>query len=240
GAVRPRVSAAKRCAPRARVHLQRAVAGPPSLAQQLADPGEPLVQRVDVHVELGRGARVARRPRSRSRPPRAARPWSSTWPTRRPSVACAGRAARWRGPTSWSTRPGCSTSRRWRTSRRSAGCSRSNRPVVQPAATVVSTGSTLSSRTWRKEGAARSRPAVLAPDGHTALGTGGSTGGGLGRADRDVPLRGPAGDAPALVGASLQLLVRADEAAVRAADTTERLRASAGLLPMPRRAHDEL
>jgi hypothetical protein len=42
------------------------------------------------------------------------------------------------------------------------------------------------------------------------------------------------------VGASLQLLVRADEAAVRAADTTERLRASAGLLPMPRRAHDEL
>ena len=44
----------------------------------------------------------------------------------------------------------------------------------------------------------------------------------------------------ALVGASLRLLVRADEAAVRATESTERLRASAALLPLPRRAFDEL
>ena len=44
----------------------------------------------------------------------------------------------------------------------------------------------------------------------------------------------------ALVGASLRLLVRADEAAVRAAGSTERLRATAALLPRPRREYDEL
>ena len=43
-----------------------------------------------------------------------------------------------------------------------------------------------------------------------------------------------------LVGASLRLLVRADEAAVRAAESTDRLRASVALLPLPRRAYDEL
>lgn len=43
----------------------------------------------------------------------------------------------------------------------------------------------------------------------------------------------------ALVGASLRLLVRADEAATRAAGTTERLRAAA-VLPLPRRPYDEL
>ncbi len=44
----------------------------------------------------------------------------------------------------------------------------------------------------------------------------------------------------ALVGASLRLLVRADEAAVRASESTGRLRASAALLPLPRRSFDEL
>ena len=44
----------------------------------------------------------------------------------------------------------------------------------------------------------------------------------------------------ALLGASLRLLVRADEAAVRAAGSTERLRASAALIPLPRRGFDEL
>jgi hypothetical protein len=47
-----------------------------------------------------------------------------------------------------------------------------------------------------------------------------------------------------LLGASVRLLVRADEAAVRATETTERLRATAalgtGLLPLPRRPYDEL
>ena len=43
-----------------------------------------------------------------------------------------------------------------------------------------------------------------------------------------------------LLGASVRLLVRADEAAVRAAETGERLRATAALLPRPRRPYDEL
>lgn len=48
--------------------------------------------------------------------------------------------------------------------------------------------------------------------------------------------------ARALVGASLRLLVRADEAAVRVADAKDRLRASAALLPLPaaRRPYDDL
>lgn len=48
--------------------------------------------------------------------------------------------------------------------------------------------------------------------------------------------------ARALVGASLRLLVRADEAAVRAAGVRDRLRASASLLPIPaaRRPYDDL
>lgn len=41
----------------------------------------------------------------------------------------------------------------------------------------------------------------------------------------------------AVIGASLRLLVRADEAAVRAAETGERLRA---VLPRPRLPYDEL
>ena len=40
-----------------------------------------------------------------------------------------------------------------------------------------------------------------------------------------------------LVGASLRLLVRADEAAVRVTGATERLRMS---LPVPRRPYDDL
>ena len=43
-----------------------------------------------------------------------------------------------------------------------------------------------------------------------------------------------------LVGASLRLLVQADEAAVRAAEASERLRATTALLPLPRRPYDEL
>lgn len=43
-----------------------------------------------------------------------------------------------------------------------------------------------------------------------------------------------------LVVASLRLLVRADEAAVRAGEAGQRLRATAARLPRPRRAYDEL
>lgn len=48
--------------------------------------------------------------------------------------------------------------------------------------------------------------------------------------------------ARALVGASLRMLVRADEAAVRAAGAKQRLLASAALLPLPgaRRPYDDL
>lgn len=43
-----------------------------------------------------------------------------------------------------------------------------------------------------------------------------------------------------LFGASLRLLVQADEAAVRAQQTSERLLATTALLPLPRRPYDEL
>ena len=45
-----------------------------------------------------------------------------------------------------------------------------------------------------------------------------------------------------LVGASLRLLVRADEAATRASGARNRLRASASLIPLPtaRRPYDDL
>lgn len=48
--------------------------------------------------------------------------------------------------------------------------------------------------------------------------------------------------ARALVGASLRLLIRADEAAVRASEARERLWASAALIPLPtaRRPYDDL
>ena len=48
--------------------------------------------------------------------------------------------------------------------------------------------------------------------------------------------------ARALVGASLRLLVRADEAAVLATGAKDRLRASAALIPLPtaRRPYDDL
>ena len=48
--------------------------------------------------------------------------------------------------------------------------------------------------------------------------------------------------ARALVGASVRLLIRADEAAARASGAKERLRASAALLPLPssRRPYDDL
>jgi hypothetical protein len=48
--------------------------------------------------------------------------------------------------------------------------------------------------------------------------------------------------ARALVGASLRLLIRADEAAIRAAGARDRLRGSASLIPLPRqrRPYDEL
>lgn len=48
--------------------------------------------------------------------------------------------------------------------------------------------------------------------------------------------------ARALVGASVRLLIRADEAAVRAAGARDRLRGSAALIPLPRqrRPYDEL
>lgn len=48
--------------------------------------------------------------------------------------------------------------------------------------------------------------------------------------------------ARALLGVSLRLLVRADEAAVRASGAKERLRASAALIPLPaaRRPYDDL
>lgn len=44
----------------------------------------------------------------------------------------------------------------------------------------------------------------------------------------------------ALVGASVRVLVHADDAATRAAGSAERLRSTASLLPRPRRAYDEL
>jgi hypothetical protein len=48
--------------------------------------------------------------------------------------------------------------------------------------------------------------------------------------------------ARALIGASVRLLIRADEAAVRAAGAKDRLRAGAALLPLPaaRRPYDDL
>jgi len=59
-----------------------------------------------------------------------------------------------------------------------------------------------------------------------------------------TPANSPSDALPAavrrLLGVSVHLLVRADQAAVRATETTERLRATAALLPLPRRPYDEL